>query len=99
MAIRRMSTSGRHTKPRARTKPACPGGPEAGRALRGAELRLGACGAAVFLGRRVVRPGRELGLEVRVVAVGERGLLVADHLAHEDVDEIGVELLARHPTQ
>src|SRR3954454_11945561 len=56
-----------------------------GRPLRGAELR----------GRRPGEAAGELELEVGVVAVAEAGLVVAEDVADEDLDEVGVELGAR----
>src|SRR4051795_6304520 len=61
-----------------------------GRPLRGAELRGG---------DRAGEAARELELEVGVVAVGEAGLVVAEDVADEDLDELGVELGAGDPAQ
>src|SRR5436190_1811878 len=65
-------------------------------ALRGAELRLGGRADAR---ETLVEAARELGLEVGVVAVGERRLVVADHVADEDLDELRVELGAGDAAQ
>src|SRR4051795_3713371 len=99
MAIRRESTSGRHTRVARRTKLTRGNGRAGPSRLQVASLRGAELGRGVRRVERGGHPARELGLEVGIVAMRERGLIVAENLVHEDLDELGVELGARDAAQ